>query len=528
MWLHLTFEDIAKRLLLTNGDIAGITKAIPKSVDEAYTAILERSPDKQMARKLLQIVLASIRPLTPREVNVAMVIEAHHERYEDLEMWPAEDSVSVIKNACGLFLSVVDSKVYLIHQTAREFLLHEKQTIPSPSFRDSAQMTWKNSFYLAQSNLLLTHICIWYLQLANFKGGQVVTLGELLPDKEIPRYKKTYSYLSYAAHHWAQHFTQAQTLPDAALVDIVAFETCDTLSWSFVIWYSVLTEGRSFSRKYPMNATHLTIASCFGCVAVVKRLLEEECVQINSKDLTGMTPLTWAARHGHQEVVRLLLGREDVQINSKDYYDWTPLLSAAANGHEVVVRLLLEQEDVQANLKDWTGATALSSAARTGREAAVELLLDGKDVQVDSKDSDGRTPLSWAARKGQEAVVKSLLSRKDVEVVQVVHVDSEAVFGRTPLSLAASSGHEAVVRILLKHGAQVALKDDFNRTPLYCASHGNQPAIVKLLLEHGAQAELKIRLGMTPLSIAKKMGHQEVVKILEEHIARTQEVSQDA
>lgn len=30
-----------------------------------------------------------------------------------------------IRAMCGLFLSIVDSKVYLIHQTAKEFLIPE-------------------------------------------------------------------------------------------------------------------------------------------------------------------------------------------------------------------------------------------------------------------------------------------------------------------------------------------------------------------------------------------------------------------
>ncbi len=441
LWLHLTFEDIAKRLLLTNGDIAGITKAIPKSVDEAYTAILDRSPDKERARKLLQIVLASIRPMTSREVNVAMVMEAHHERHEDLEMWPAEDSVSVIKNTCGLFLSVVDSKVYLIHQTAREFLLHEKQTIPSPSLRDSSLTIWKNSFYSAQSNLLLAQICIWYLQLCNFNESQAESRGTYLEDEEMSCYLKTYSFLSYAAQHWVQHFTQAQSLPDAALTDIAAFETCDMHSRSFVVWYSVLKQNRP--SMYTLGATNLTIASYFGCVAVVKRLLEEKDVQVNSKDRVSETPLSWAA----------------------------------CNGHQAVVRLLLEREDVQADSKSWTGATPLSSAAGAGREAIVKLLLDRKDVQVDSKDRVGLTPLSSATIRGHEAIVRLLLKHG-------AQVNSESIAGRTPLHWASLYNKQAIVELLLEHGARAETMDRDGRTPPSLAKQEGHQEVVTMLEEH--------------------------------------------
>lgn len=442
LWLHLTFENIAKRLLFTDGDIAGITTAIPRSVDEAYTAILDRSPDKEMARKLLQIVLASIRPLNPREVNVAMVMEAHHERYEDLEMWPAEDSVDVIKNTCGLFLSVVDSKVYLIHQTAREFLLHEKQTMPSPLLWDSSLTTWKNSFYLAQSNLLLAQICIWYFRLGNFNERQVAFPGTVLPNEEIFYYQKNYSFLSYAARHWAQHFTQAQSLPDAALTDIVAFETCDVFSESFIIWYSVhVTDEAVFG--YPKRATHMTIASYLGCLTVVKRLLEEKRAQINWKDYFEMTPLNWAAR----------------------------------NGHQAVVKLLLEQEDVQVNSKDDMGRTPLSLAARFGREAVVKLLLDRTDVQVDSKDRDDRTPLLVAVSHGHEAIVRLLLKRG-------AQVESKGKLGKTPLHWASQWNKRAMVKLLLEHGAQAEVMDQKGMTPLSLAQETRHWEVAKMLEEH--------------------------------------------
>lgn len=126
LWLHLTFDNIAKRLELFKEDIAAIAKTIPDNVDEAYTTILNQSPDKQRARKLLHIILAAVRPLTLREVNVAMEIKEHPGYHKDLDIWESEVAMDRIKNICGLFVNVLDSKVYLIHQTAREFLLGEE------------------------------------------------------------------------------------------------------------------------------------------------------------------------------------------------------------------------------------------------------------------------------------------------------------------------------------------------------------------------------------------------------------------
>lgn len=125
LWLHLTFDAIQKKLWLSNDEVSTIAHSIPGDIPQAYRAILNKSPDEKKARRLLHIILAATRPLNLHEINVAMVMEKPYKAYEDLHIWPSEDCEVIIKNICGLFVSVVDSQVYLIHQTAREFLVGE-------------------------------------------------------------------------------------------------------------------------------------------------------------------------------------------------------------------------------------------------------------------------------------------------------------------------------------------------------------------------------------------------------------------
>ncbi|MCJ1402755.1 hypothetical protein MMC11_005976, partial [Xylographa trunciseda] len=87
LWLYLVFDAIKEKLELSRHDIATIARTIPINVEKAYTAILDKSTDKEKARKLLHIVLAAKRPLSLQEANVAMVIEEGQESYKDLELW---------------------------------------------------------------------------------------------------------------------------------------------------------------------------------------------------------------------------------------------------------------------------------------------------------------------------------------------------------------------------------------------------------------------------------------------------------
>ncbi|MCJ1384636.1 hypothetical protein MMC17_007754, partial [Xylographa soralifera] len=472
LWLYLTFDTIEKKLELTKDDIAVIAKTIPKNVEEAYTTILNKSPDRARARRLLHIVLAAIRPLTLQEANVAMVIEEHQDSYQDLDIWRLNVSEDRIKNMCGLFLSVVDAKVYLIHQTAREFLVCDDYTGISFALQAPSFTHWKQSFYPTESNLLLAKICIWYLQLEDFEKEELATTegesegeereweeseGEESEGKESEeerreeeeksekcrQYKEDYIFLSYAAQYWAAHFTQAKNLPSSTLIRTVADKVCDTLSRSFSIWFRVYFEANNYT-DMPFGMTNILVGAMFGHVAVVSLLLEGEDVQVDSKDNYGQTPLSWAAEEGHEAVVRLLLKQKNVQADSKDKYGQTPLSLAARQGHVAVVKLLLQRKDVQADSKDAKGQTPLSWAAIIGHVAVVKLLLQREDVQADSKNNTGQTPLSLAARHGHVAVVKLLLQREDVQA------DSKDAEGQTPLWWAARQGHVAVVKLLLQ------------------------------------------------------------------------------
>lgn len=153
LWLYLTLDAITKNLELTKDMIDVIADTIPEDVNQAYTAILDKSPDRERARKLLHIILAARRPLTLDEANVALEMKECYTAYKEIDFWSQEVAEDRIKNICGLFLTVVDKRVYLIHQTAREFLECKEETYSTFALRALPLPDWKSSFSAAQSNL---------------------------------------------------------------------------------------------------------------------------------------------------------------------------------------------------------------------------------------------------------------------------------------------------------------------------------------------------------------------------------------
>lgn len=126
-----------------------------------------------------------------------------------------------------------------------------------------------------------------------------------------------------------------------------------------------------------------------GHEAVVALLLENDEVEVDSRDYEGRTPLWFAAMQGQEAVVRPMLESGKVDVNSKDRYGQTPLLRAAEEGHETVVRLLLanssrpplmgvsvEIQSIRFTAEIGTGAGTTLMSMKTARDCNLDYLID--------------------------------------------------------------------------------------------------------------------------------------------------------
>jgi hypothetical protein len=132
VWLKLIVDVIYKSLeMTTKTELEQAIHTIPTTVDDAYKEILKQSLDISRAKKLLHIIVSAVRPLTLKEMNVALAIKEGCLSVDDLDLIQEENLKTIVTNLCGLFVTVFDSKVYLIHQTAKEFLVRNDTIQPS-------------------------------------------------------------------------------------------------------------------------------------------------------------------------------------------------------------------------------------------------------------------------------------------------------------------------------------------------------------------------------------------------------------
>ncbi|MBE9535482.1 MAG: ankyrin repeat domain-containing protein [Proteobacteria bacterium] len=207
----------------------------------------------------------------------------------------------------------------------------------------------------------------------------------------------------------------------------------------------------------------------------------------------GKTPLYRAAENGDLTGVKRLLDDECVNVNEKASWDSTALSAATWTGNIEIVKLLLEEG------ADPRIGNPIVGAAHSGQVSMIELLLtNGATVSMKEY---ALSPLQAAILEGHIAIVRLLLyAGADVNVKGLWH--------HTPLQDAVEKRHTEIMRLLLAAGADAKQKG-----LLHEAMHEDELEIVKLLLEHGADVNVDFN-GETVLNHAVREGKVEAIKIL--------------
>ncbi|KAH7147089.1 hypothetical protein B0J13DRAFT_665127 [Dactylonectria estremocensis] len=272
LWVYLVFDYLLKEdFKKTVKGVESTIATLPRSINEAYEQILNKTKEDSMVRKALSIVLAASRPLTLSEMNVAVNIDDKSQSIHNLDLEDDED-----------FKTRLRSCIYFLHQTAREFLLAD---LASPT-TVSSELHWHHSITTQDAHAVLAELCVLYLNLLN-------------SNVSLPR--------------------------DANGIRI-------RRATRYGLEFIGRLQGAEIEAKDSEYRTPLWWAVEKGHEAIVKLLLEKGA-DIEAKVEYGGTPLWWAVYNGHEAIVMLLL-EKGADVEAKVEYGGTPLSWAAENGHE--------------------------------------------------------------------------------------------------------------------------------------------------------------------------------------------------
>ena len=217
LWLHLILDVIRKSLDSTFKRLKRLIDNLPRTVEDAYEKILENiddSDNRKLARRLLHITVAALKPLTLEEMNIALTIDENlqseenfYQSVDDLDLESKESFRNKIRNMCGLFISISDSKIYLIHQTAREFLISKDPDHDSINRSSLKCEVWRHSLCSVESNMVLLKICLYYLLPREFNDKKKPLLKPYIVSETDIDINK---FIHYAANCWFMHFRQAK------------------------------------------------------------------------------------------------------------------------------------------------------------------------------------------------------------------------------------------------------------------------------------------------------------------------------
>ena len=265
-----------------------------------------------------------------------------------------EENLPNMSEAIAVFagLVVIDEKsdvVRLVHYTAQDFF--ERTTPVWAPFTEE----------------IIAESCLTYLSFASVvescsdfvvRKGSTGVYDILCPDNVLVR---------YAAYYWGYHAEKCWT-------DSVERRVLDFLEDNKrVTSYSELTfdpRGPAIGRRREVTAVHLI--AYHRLPTAMSRLLCEGHSP-DPKANNGKTPLFYACckglgpiEGGQEEVVKLLLSQKGVDVNSKDESGSTPLSMAAWYGRGAIVELLLDHHDIKINARNSLGQTAFMIALETG------------------------------------------------------------------------------------------------------------------------------------------------------------------
>jgi ankyrin repeat protein len=525
LWLHLLWNIVRKNLSGTNFEMDRLIDNLPDDIKGSYEVLLQKCPDPVFARKVLQIVLVAARPLTLTEIDVALNVNEQTSSYATLEQEGPSRLQETLPSRCGLMISIIQSKVYFIHQTVKEFLLG-KLDIEHPAGR-----VWQQSLELEESHHLLAKICLRSISFSEVELHRASLWNALLPEDaremEPSTYCRSHTFLSYSAVYWADHFRDQGSNKGIQNIEYVlkksnyhqvigrqrrdygtVLHAASFGGHNFIV-QMLLKKGADVNAQGGWFGNALQAASERGHDQVVQMLLEKGA-NVNAQSGWFGNALHAASYGGHDQVVQMLL-EKGVNVNAQGGFYGNALQATSERGHNQVVQMLLEK-GANVNAQGGHYGNALQAASYGGHDQVVQMLFE-KGANVNAQGGDYGNALQAASYGGHDQVVQMLLEKG-------ADVNAQGGQYGNALQAASKGGHDQVVQVLLEKGANVNAQGGHYGNALQAASYGGHDQVVQMLLEKGADVNAQDGYYGNALQAASARGHNQVVQMLLEKGAK--------
>ena len=239
LWVSLVLQEL--RQVHTSAEIRQVLEEVPSDMDAVYLRILEtmsKAPyGKILIKAILVWVVCSARPLTVQELHDALQIDIR-DTIDSIER--------CITTSCGQLVYIdMQSRVQMVHQTARDFLL-----------RAEVQSEFTIERKSGHKRLAMT--CLQYLNGNEMKGPR----HRKLSVSNI--FKQRSSFKEYACTAFFEHIAHVSSTDDEFLAATAKFlNSSNVLSWiEHIAQYSDLARlsqtGKALEKYLQRRSKHMS------------------------------------------------------------------------------------------------------------------------------------------------------------------------------------------------------------------------------------------------------------------------------
>ncbi|ORY58727.1 NACHT domain-containing protein [Pseudomassariella vexata] len=216
LWVALVVEELRK---VESWDVLAVLDEMPLGLEELYRRMIQqiqqlerKQPD--FCRSVLSTVVTTYRPLHLGELAV-------------LSDLPQNVSIAKITDMCGSFLTRRDDIVYIVHQSARDFLSTDKSLFPS-------SMREKHSLIFSRSLQVMSSILRRNLFDSPDLGCRIEQIQTPIPDPLVTA--------RYSCIYWADHLRDINEIHTESGAELSKF-----LREKYLYWLEALSLLKSLS-----------------------------------------------------------------------------------------------------------------------------------------------------------------------------------------------------------------------------------------------------------------------------------------
>ncbi|KAI8207358.1 Vegetative incompatibility protein HET-E-1 [Colletotrichum sp. SAR 10_65] len=258
---------------VTEEVIDEIIAGVPQQLGDQFNNMLNHTPDKEHAWRLLCVILVARRTIKIPEFKVIYALTQRScsnlglaKSYDELDLTANDEEFkSMVRARCGLFITFGKNSVYLFHQTAREFLMTTEDMAVAPPFDRLAQnpgsldanevASWKGCISKEDANLVCATVCLDILNMGISRQRILEIFDSLNAGndmfQDIQDFVSPRPFFMYAAFNWHEHIILSGDSASKTLLDDRYCAILDIGKPEFWAWFLPLNEYINTSTVHP-------------------------------------------------------------------------------------------------------------------------------------------------------------------------------------------------------------------------------------------------------------------------------------